>query len=176
MYVAIQFYPWIYLISFNSNPAIIIIMPKSKGKTISAKNKIESQHLHSKSTGTCTTYYKKNKTKQNKTKQNKNKKKLQFSWFRLSLCTCVYCTSTLSANNYWSRAWRLFRWYTMTSSDGCIPLFLPCQLKPYVSYKAPKTALPELTAGDLLTSIKENIHLIKYREIPWRLTDTVIEC
>lgn len=47
-----------------------------------------------------------------------------------------------------------------------VPDLTGFELKPYVSYKAPKTALPELTAGDLLTSIKENIHLIKYREIP----------
>lgn len=33
--------------------------------------------------------------------------------------------------------------------------------------KAPKTTSPELTAEDLLKNIKENIHLIKYREIPW---------
>lgn len=44
--------------------------------------------------------------------------------------------------------------------------FLPHQLKPYVSMKAPKTTSPELTAEDLLKNIKENIHLIKYREIP----------
>ena len=34
--------------------------------------------------------------------------------------------------------------------------------------KAPKTTSPELTAEDLLKNIKENIHLIKYREIPWK--------
>ncbi|XP_015773858.1 PREDICTED: 39S ribosomal protein L41-A, mitochondrial-like [Acropora digitifera] len=39
-------------------------------------------------------------------------------------------------------------------------------LKPYVSYKSPKVEIPPPTAESLLTSIKENIHLIKYRETP----------
>lgn len=47
-----------------------------------------------------------------------------------------------------------------------VPDLTGFELKPYVSMKAPKTSSPELTAEDLLKSIKENIHLIKYREIP----------
>jgi len=39
-------------------------------------------------------------------------------------------------------------------------------LKPYVSYKAPKTAIREPTPEGLLASIKEKIHLLKYRETP----------
>jgi len=45
-------------------------------------------------------------------------------------------------------------------------VFLSCQLKPYVSYKAPKTSIPEPTPEGLLASIKEKIHLLKYRETP----------
>ncbi|XP_022802158.1 39S ribosomal protein L41, mitochondrial-like [Stylophora pistillata] len=47
-----------------------------------------------------------------------------------------------------------------------VPDLTGFELKPYVSMKAPKTSSPELTAEDLLKNIKENIHLIKYREIP----------
>ncbi|KAL9965287.1 hypothetical protein ACROYT_G029062 [Oculina patagonica] len=47
-----------------------------------------------------------------------------------------------------------------------VPDLTGFELKPYVSYKAPKTAIPEPTPESLLESIKENIHLLKYRETP----------
>ncbi|KAK2573830.1 39S ribosomal protein L41 [Acropora cervicornis] len=47
-----------------------------------------------------------------------------------------------------------------------VPDLTGFELKPYVSYKSPKVEIPPPTAESLLTSIKENIHLIKYRETP----------
>lgn len=47
-----------------------------------------------------------------------------------------------------------------------VPDLAGFELKPYVSYKSPKVEIPPPTAESLLTSIKENIHLIKYRETP----------
>ncbi|EDO31931.1 predicted protein [Nematostella vectensis] len=47
-----------------------------------------------------------------------------------------------------------------------VPDLSGCDLKPYVSYKAPKVDTPPLTAEGLLEQIKENIHLLRHREVP----------
>ncbi|KAM7451040.1 39S ribosomal protein L41 [Porites harrisoni] len=47
-----------------------------------------------------------------------------------------------------------------------VPDLTGFELKPYVSYKSPKVEIPPPTAESLLTSIKENIHVLKYRETP----------
>ncbi|KAK3740557.1 hypothetical protein QZH41_016100 [Actinostola sp. cb2023] len=47
-----------------------------------------------------------------------------------------------------------------------VPDLTGFELKPYVSYKAPKVDEPPMTAERLLQMVKENIHLIKFRETP----------
>ncbi|KXJ13086.1 39S ribosomal protein L41, mitochondrial [Exaiptasia diaphana] len=47
-----------------------------------------------------------------------------------------------------------------------VPDLTGFELKPYVSYKAPKVDEPPMTAERLLQMIKSNIHLIKFREVP----------